>query len=238
MTPEEVALARTQRLSTNNILDLRRRLELPETYIGKEIKFSEPKVLTNERVKTQPAISNARVRVMRGFVPDKFTTPVSELKPGIDTKFIYGGEIIDLTDTSIKPDIKTTTKDDTKIITRLIDLTTTTNITTLINPPATTIYQDYWTYQPTVPKIPELTIPRTPVVPIIPMFPLFPGGGSSYPGAGRWGYVFGEKLSKGDPSLDVFGFMMGKGKRRKAKKKSRKQDFGINFNALTRSKAR
>jgi hypothetical protein len=69
------------------------------------------------------------------------------------------------------------------------------------------------------------------VTPIFIPTPYLGSAGGYSQGRDRWGYVFGEKLSKGDPYSDVFGVMMGVGRKTsKKKKRSSRSDFGINFN--------
>lgn len=231
LTPAEVSLARQSKLSLNDILNLRNRFEVPETYVAPKTK---PVVEQARPIVKPPEVvvmpeTMVRVRTMSGFVPDIFSTSISRVAPGSKIMEVVGinnriapGTIVPsmssvgiMTDQIVSPD--TITRQIVREETMVTTITNQMSFSDTTNQYFNSFFADTGLKTPTTPRAPPVMVP--PVFPI-PFLPAGGGGGSG--GRSRWGFVFGERLSKGDPFNDVFGIMMGGGLK-KSVKPSRKK---------------
>lgn len=224
LSPVEVTLAKQNRLSTVDILNLRQRFEVPDVY-DPEV-FPKIESVRVEAPRPIKAVAPPRIRMIHGFVPDIFTTEINLAKQREETA-VFPGTVVEVMsrqgintrvledvglDTGVRTDQMTRTnqivREETLITNLVTQVTDTTNIFT------NTSTGSYYRPPPTV------ETPRIPPV-IIPPIPFFGGmGGAISPGMPRWEYAFTEDLIGGDMFSDVFDVMagvkgFGKRKRRK-----------------------
>lgn len=218
LSPYELTLAKTQKLSLNQILRLRQVTERPQYSQTRPATTQKPIIPQAQAIDVIP-----RVRVMSGFVPDVFSTPITAVRTTPKTLLITSLIPESAISTAVTPKTDQITREDTKTttITRIIQEMITTPRKVQITPAITT-----------TPSITRLTQYRPPSLstkfdipkPIVPRGGI--GGFSGLIGGGVYGRKRGgwfKKMSKINPVPTVSSVLGAPQKRRGGKKKSKKE---------------